>query len=204
MIQNRIQAPARLKDRRSAIRIEFGYSCIYCGIWESENGGSDNFDLDHYCPESLFPALAREYENLVYSCSACNGFKSDHWPSYTFSPDCILSPFVHEIEEHIDKSQYVWIPLSLTGAFNFERFALDLNFHERRRRRRKVIQEFPGEYEFHLSSFETMATRFGQLNDETSEEDCRKIISELEALYEKLDLRSVSPRMDGRKVRNLM
>lgn len=63
------------------LRRDFQYQCAYCTIYEAEFGGHHNFQIDHFCPQSLFPELKNEYSNLYYACSICNVYKSNSWPT---------------------------------------------------------------------------------------------------------------------------
>ncbi len=51
--------------------------CAYCQSSEEANGHGR---VEHYCPKSLFPTLAYEWDNYFYSCELCNWTKSDKWP----------------------------------------------------------------------------------------------------------------------------
>ena len=57
--------------------------CVYCDAYESEVGGAEAMQLDHFRPESLeeFKHLKNTPTNLHYSCARCNLLKSNHWPS---------------------------------------------------------------------------------------------------------------------------
>lgn len=60
---------------RPWLRDEFTFRCAFClrrERWEPDRGV---FEIDHLRPVNRFPGLAVEYENLIYSCTACNGAK---------------------------------------------------------------------------------------------------------------------------------
>jgi hypothetical protein len=43
--------------------------------------------IEHFLPESIFPALQLNYHNLYIACHVCNGFKAHHLiPPYIFDP----------------------------------------------------------------------------------------------------------------------
>jgi uncharacterized protein (TIGR02646 family) len=57
----------------------FYSKCAYC---ESRLGVTDQGHIEHYRPSSIYPELAFDWDNLLLSCSECNGkqFKSDQFP----------------------------------------------------------------------------------------------------------------------------
>lgn len=63
------------------LRTEGKNRCVYCAINESVLGGYQFFWVEHLRPQSDFPELADNLENLFYSCSICNRFKSNDWPN---------------------------------------------------------------------------------------------------------------------------
>lgn len=111
------------------LRLEFLYACVYCDSYESELGGEDNFEVEHYVPQSKCPMLKCIYENLFYSCSICNGpaAKWGYWPTKAQREKgrFILNPCRHDIELEIDKSSPKWKGITDTGKWNVQRFHLD-------------------------------------------------------------------------------
>jgi HNH endonuclease len=61
---------------RPWLRDEFVFRCVYCLRRERWEPDASVFEIDHIRPTSRFPALAVIYDNLVYSCTACNSAKS--------------------------------------------------------------------------------------------------------------------------------
>jgi hypothetical protein len=59
--------------------------CVYCDISLSENG-HEGLHLDHFRPQDMFPGLKNDPNNLVTSCSKCNGKKLNHWPMSVSDP----------------------------------------------------------------------------------------------------------------------
>ena len=53
------------------------FRCVYCLIRERWGHVTGQFDLDHFVPQISKPEHAVEYQNLVYSCHACNLRKRD-------------------------------------------------------------------------------------------------------------------------------
>jgi hypothetical protein len=66
---------------------------VYCLIREQWGRVSGEFDLDHFVPQHRDPALAQEYDNLLYACGVCNLAKSNYAvpdPTQTFTDDQVL------------------------------------------------------------------------------------------------------------------
>ena len=64
------------------LRDEFAFRCVFCLVrerWFPGQGerGQNAFSVDHLMPKVDFPHLRCTYENLVYSCRACNQAKSN-------------------------------------------------------------------------------------------------------------------------------
>ena len=66
---------------REYIRIDCQQRCVYCDSHESEVGGAEAMQLDHFRPEALFEALINDPLNLHYGCARCNLLKSKQWPA---------------------------------------------------------------------------------------------------------------------------
>lgn len=121
------------KDYKSYLRLEFSFSCVFCDLFETENGSEDNFEVEHYVPQvprppqKPFIMLRCIYENLLYSCSVCNGIKHRYWASKTQRErgQFYLNPTRHDIDEHIDRSQPKWVGITDTGVWNVRRLHLD-------------------------------------------------------------------------------
>src|SRR5271168_1524332 len=60
---------------RPWLRDEFSFRCVFCLLRERWVTGA--FHLDHFLPVGHQPHEANEYENLFYSCAACNSAKRD-------------------------------------------------------------------------------------------------------------------------------
>jgi hypothetical protein len=63
-------------DLRAAVRDRFRGCCGYCGVSEIDVGNP--LEIDHYQPRVADGA--NDLDNLVYTCPACNRYKSDYWP----------------------------------------------------------------------------------------------------------------------------
>ncbi len=92
---------------RPWLRDEFSFRCVYClrrERWEPDLGV---FEIDHFAPVSVSPELRVTYQNLIYSCTACNAAKRNQVlpdPAIVFlstsllvEPDGRLSPQTHEV-----------------------------------------------------------------------------------------------------------
>lgn len=60
---------------RPWLRDEFAFRCAFCLRRERWEPDPRVFEIDHLRPVSRSPELATVYENLIYSCTACNGAK---------------------------------------------------------------------------------------------------------------------------------
>ncbi len=63
---------------REWLRDEFSFRCVFClqrEQWPIKMRGG--WELDHFLPKSTYPELTLDYENLLYTCRACNSAKSD-------------------------------------------------------------------------------------------------------------------------------
>lgn len=62
---------------RSWLRDEFEFRCVYCLRRERWEPDLTVFEIDHLEPVSHSPSLQSDYQNLLYSCTACNAAKQD-------------------------------------------------------------------------------------------------------------------------------
>ena len=70
-----------------------GELCMYCSSNEPSH-------VDHYRPLSVFPELALDYENFLWSCDICNRTKGDRFPPDTHKGAQILNPIDDDVWEH--------------------------------------------------------------------------------------------------------
>ena len=63
---------AHYESYREWLRDEFSFRCVYCLTREQWVLAKGAFAIDHFVPMSIDPRLAMDYENLLYSCVACN------------------------------------------------------------------------------------------------------------------------------------
>jgi len=83
---------------RAAVREAYGRRCGYCSVSEIWVGGE--LEIDHFRP--LRYGGADTFDNLVYTCTICNRFKSDYWPADD-APDNLrlLHPGKDDLGAHV-------------------------------------------------------------------------------------------------------
>ena len=77
-VHRRRHDPAGYSDVESFrpwLRDEFSFRCVYCLEREAWSNLAASFEIDHFQPASLHPDKSLDYENLLYSCRACNAVK---------------------------------------------------------------------------------------------------------------------------------
>lgn len=120
---------------RNRVRQLFNYRCCYCGTDEVSAGSE--LEIEHFRPKSKSGTDA--LDNLVYSCSRCNLFKSAYWPEPNAPVSCHLLHSRHDnLAEHIDLTDHGEL-IGLTSRGWFHIHWLHLNrpqLIEARRRRR--------------------------------------------------------------------
>jgi len=57
------------------VRDDFLFRCVYCLKRERWDIASNSFALDHFVPQKTSEEGKLDYDNLVYSCGACNAAK---------------------------------------------------------------------------------------------------------------------------------
>jgi HNH endonuclease len=95
------------------LRDEFHFRCVYCQHREKwDRLGWRIFHVDHIIPQSVDKSKTLLYDNLVYSCGSCNGFKLDkvlpdpcrvaYGEYYRFDPDGTVTPLSDVGELYIE------------------------------------------------------------------------------------------------------
>lgn len=126
---------------RENLRYDFWYSCAYCSIAEIEACGIA-FNIDHYKPQSLPDADVNFYSNLMWSCSPCNGSKSDHWESDEARASGLrfLRPDQDDLTQHYSIVQSVLVPLTISAEYTVEILNLNrLSLRTIRSNRRRLV-----------------------------------------------------------------
>src|SRR5712692_8681327 len=109
----RTPAPLVAGDYRSFrvyVREDFHRICAYCLLEEQLAGGEENFELDHFRPQSRFPELAGDFYNLI---------KSDKWPSIALQGRGIgiVDLCRDDFETHFrERDNGTWEPLTPSAA----------------------------------------------------------------------------------------
>lgn len=111
------------------IREDFNKKCGYCDDSDIYSGGSRGFHIDHFRPHSIqkFLKLKETYSNLVYSCSYCNGAKSNEWKDI----NGFIDPCSSEYDKHVvrnDKGQIAYT--TERGKYIYRNLNLGLKRHE--------------------------------------------------------------------------
>jgi hypothetical protein len=68
---------ARYDSYREWLRDEFSFRCVYCLNREQWVIAKGAFAIDHFVPTSIHPGQHTVYDNLLYSCVACNLTRSN-------------------------------------------------------------------------------------------------------------------------------
>ena len=79
IVRSAVPAGLPYRQYKRYLRHDFYYSCAYCTTMESE-ATAIRMVIDHYEPVVCAPALANDYNNLMYACEPCNLLKSDRFP----------------------------------------------------------------------------------------------------------------------------
>jgi len=111
-IFTRREIPPKFSNHRAYtpfLRRDFLFQCAYWERTETSLGGEEGFEVDHFRPSGKFPQLVCVYENLYYTCRACNGHKSGTWPTddqisrgVRFADPCSDDLYVHHLRERED------------------------------------------------------------------------------------------------------
>lgn len=132
---------------RSCLRLDFGYRCVYCGCHEVEvapGAAQGGFEVEHFRPRSRkeFRRYASDYQNLHWSCRACNAAKSDGWPS----PEeqelgyVLLDPVADSLAEHLaGGDDFELVALTAAGEYFIDTFDLNSQLHRHRRERKASV-----------------------------------------------------------------
>jgi hypothetical protein len=134
---------------------------VYCSLQEAENGGLDNFHIDHFRPKSRFNPLRDTMANLLLSCAICNRFKSDDWPgepAADHSVPAYIDPATTNYNEvlTVDQSNYRVAAASVAGRYMVERLYLNRPQMIRHWRSRFIARRI-GEMEDYASEVLTLA-----------------------------------------------
>ena len=90
---------SQYRQYRNWLRDEFAFRCIYCLRRETWLTMSRDYQIDHFLPKSEHPDVTRDYDNLVYACSECNGTKA---AKYLPSPESVAYGDCMRVDENGD------------------------------------------------------------------------------------------------------
>lgn len=121
--------PARNSDAacRFHVREDFEHCCAYC-LRHEDWAEPETFELDHFYPQSLFPAKRYDFYNLYYACHRCNFFKWNYFPTPGIAAHGIgfVDFCKDDFAQHYDLSPSgVWQPRTLSAEYTID--TLDLN-----------------------------------------------------------------------------
>lgn len=132
----RRHGPAGYSDYSSYkpwLRDEFSFRCVYClerERWNPDPEGSTG--ADHFRPQSIYPTLTNDYNNLLYSCLRCNRAK--------FANAGVLNPCDTTYSEHL-RIERSGIVTGLTPQGNVHIGILRLNEPDRVKRRNMFMEQ---------------------------------------------------------------
>lgn len=157
-------------EYREQLREEFDFACAYCEILESERGGQAAFEIDHYKPQKECGAdEVNKYDNLMYSCRQCNSSKGGHWPNQNnlVQGEFVLNPFLHDVDEHLDKQLPAWRYRTDAGKWNIRRLRLSSTSRQKLRASREMFRlTIVPVLQFHIQTLQDYALwvfQFGNL-----------------------------------------
>ena len=115
---------------RGCLRLDFECRCAYCLIHESDNNGTENFEIDHFHPKGRYKKLEEKYANLYYACHLCNGanHKGAKWPSAEEARrgERFVDPCAEDWEEHVEFLEDGSArPLTPAGQYSLRTIGLD-------------------------------------------------------------------------------
>jgi hypothetical protein len=123
-------------SERQQLRELYDFCCGYCGVSETDIGSE--LTRDHFQPTSQ--GGSDTLANYVYSCHACNEFKSDFWQEDTTSTERVLHPLRDDLSQHISLDVNGLL-LGLTETGNAHIAILHLNRPALVSHRRRAMRE---------------------------------------------------------------
>ena len=115
---------------------DFLHRCAYCDDLDLYGGGYRAYQVDHFAPQTKFPKLAYDYDNLLYACPWCNRAKWDAWPSedptINVVGDCgFIDPCTEEYNSHLTRAEDGSInAITPLGKYIYQTLHLYLKRHE--------------------------------------------------------------------------
>lgn len=199
-IKGRSEKPPKFNDYtkyKPYLRREFNHECVFCASREPEIGGTRNFHVDHYKPQSRFRDLENVYSNLLYSCGGCNCYKGNYWPDafQRILRNVILNPFLHKFEKHLNMSEPTWIGLTKCGRWNVDKLRLSSPIQVIRREDRQNISRTISLLEKQIEVLEQGLALAQKTKDANAESSFQLTINDLTSQVDSLK-RKISGPMD--------
>lgn len=97
---------SKYRQYRNWLRDEFSFRCVYCLRRETWLTLRRDYEIDHFLPKSEHQDVERDYDNLVYACSECNGTKAAKYlpsPESVAFGDCLRvdeNGEIHALDEY--------------------------------------------------------------------------------------------------------
>lgn len=97
-------AEAHYARYRPCLRWEFGFTCAFCLLHESDMvhnaQGTGLMSVEHQVRQSAGPRLSRDYRNTFLACRFCNGARSTRPERDTATSGTLLDPSLEPWGEH--------------------------------------------------------------------------------------------------------
>lgn len=128
------------------LRNDFRFECAYCRMREQDTGvlGEDNFEKDHFVAKASGVDIDLDaYDNMIYSCSKCNGNKSDKSIELLLNPckdDIYLGSNPH-VKNLGKNGQYQLIGNTMEGWQYIDALQLNSKFYREMRERQEQDDE---------------------------------------------------------------
>ncbi len=74
-----VTAEKDYKKYREQLRRDFNCRCGYCDDRDAPR--VEQFEIDHFVPQTVDTLRETDYSNLVYACRSCNNSKRAKWPT---------------------------------------------------------------------------------------------------------------------------
>jgi hypothetical protein len=123
---------------REKVRQRASYACEFCGVSEMDVGGL--LTIDHFQPQSK--SGPDDLDNLIYSCTSCNQYKQNYYPSSESDPQ-LWNPRQETASAHfVELDSGRVLAISSRGEFTIRRLRLNrAPLVEYRMRRRQWAEE---------------------------------------------------------------
>ena len=140
-------SPTRYKDAKviEALWVMQHEKCCYCEGYIPVSGAAK--EVEHFRPQSKFPDLVNDWNNLLLACRACNNKKRANFPTTTSGDPLLLDPsdpltdpqdhieFVLDPNERASSLVGFSVPIDhdLKGTESIQVVGLNMSHHVKRR-----------------------------------------------------------------------